>query len=51
MMTQQELFSKNLILSTEFDRYVLEHPELMDTNQGKDVLMKHPRRFHADPAL
>ena len=27
MMTQQELFSKNLILSTEFDRYVLEHPE------------------------
>ena len=26
-MTEQELFSKNLILSTEFDRYVLEHPE------------------------
>lgn len=27
MMSDQELFSKNLILSTEFDRYVLEHPE------------------------
>ena len=27
MMTEQEVFSKNLILSTEFDRYVLEHPE------------------------
>jgi len=26
MMTEQEIFSKNLILSTEFDRYVLEHP-------------------------
>jgi hypothetical protein len=26
-MTEQELFSKNLVLSTEFDRYVLEHPE------------------------
>ncbi|HBE44918.1 MAG TPA: hypothetical protein DDW17_05545 [Deltaproteobacteria bacterium] len=28
-MTEQELFSKNLILSTEFDRYVLEHPEFV----------------------
>jgi hypothetical protein len=25
-MTEQELFSKNLMLSTEFDRYVLEYP-------------------------
>lgn len=23
----------------------------MDMDQGKDVLMKHPHRFHADPAL
>ena len=29
-MTEQEIFSKNLILSTEFDRYVLEHPEFAD---------------------
>jgi len=27
MMTDEEIFEKNLILSTEFDRYVLEHPE------------------------
>lgn len=26
-MTEQEIFEKNLILSTEFDRYILEHPE------------------------
>ncbi|MBI3990193.1 MAG: hypothetical protein HY347_11330 [candidate division NC10 bacterium] len=26
-MTEQELVAKNLILTTEFDRYVLEHPE------------------------
>ncbi|MBW1708078.1 MAG: hypothetical protein JRJ86_23475 [Deltaproteobacteria bacterium] len=30
MMTEQEIFSKNLILSTEFDRYVLEHPEFAE---------------------
>jgi len=27
MMTEQEIFTKNLILSTEFDRYIIEHPE------------------------
>jgi len=27
MMTDEEIFEKNLILSTEFDRYILEHPE------------------------
>jgi len=27
MMTEKEIFEKNLILSTEFDRYILEHPE------------------------
>ncbi len=29
-MTEEELFSKNLTLSTEFDRYVLEHPEFAE---------------------
>lgn len=26
-MTEQEIFTKNLIFSTEFDRYIVEHPE------------------------
>lgn len=26
-MTEQEIFIKNLILNTEFDRYIIEHPE------------------------
>jgi hypothetical protein len=26
-VTEQEIFTKNLILSTEFDRYIIEHPE------------------------
>ena len=30
MMTEQEIFSKNLILTTEFDRYVLEHPDFAE---------------------
>lgn len=29
-MNEQEIFQKNLILSTEFDRYVLEHPEFAE---------------------
>ncbi|ODS32786.1 MAG: hypothetical protein SCARUB_02106 [Candidatus Scalindua rubra] len=29
-MTEQEIFTKNLILSTEFDRYILEHPEFAE---------------------
>ncbi len=29
-MTDQEIFEKNLILSTEFDRYILEHPEFAE---------------------
>ena len=29
-MTDQEIFAKNLILSTEFDRYVMEHPAFAD---------------------
>ena len=27
-MNKQELFEKNLMLTTEFSRYVLEHPEV-----------------------
>lgn len=27
-MNKQELFEKNLVLTTEFSRYVLEHPEV-----------------------
>lgn len=29
-MSEQEIFTKNLILSTEFDRYILEHPEFAE---------------------
>jgi hypothetical protein len=29
-MTDDELAARNLILATEFDRYVLEHPEFAD---------------------
>ena len=29
-MTEEELFVKNLILSTEFDRYILEHPDIAE---------------------
>src|SRR4030042_1105089 len=29
-MTEKEIFEKNLILSTEFDRYVIEHPEFAE---------------------
>ncbi|MDI6793476.1 MAG: hypothetical protein QME81_11530 [bacterium] len=28
-MTEKEMFLKNLILGTEFDRYVMEHPEFV----------------------
>lgn len=30
MMTDEEIFEKNLILNTEFDRYILEHPEFAE---------------------
>lgn len=30
MMTEHEIFSRNLVLTTEFDRYVLEHPEFAE---------------------
>ena len=30
-MTEDELVGKNLILTTEFDRYLLEHPEFSES--------------------
>lgn len=30
-MTEEELVGRNLILTTEFDRYVLEHPEFSES--------------------
>ena len=29
-MSEQELFEKNLVLTTEFDRYLLERPEIAE---------------------
>ena len=29
-MTEEEIFRKNLIISTEFDRYILEHPDFAE---------------------
>jgi len=29
-MTREDLFEKNLVLTTEFNRYVLEHPEIAE---------------------
>ena len=29
-MSEKEFFEKNLVLTTEFDRYVLEHPEVAE---------------------
>jgi len=29
-MNEQEFFEKNLVLTTEFDRYLLEHPEVAE---------------------
>ena len=29
-MTEQEFFERNLILTTEFDRYLLAHPEMAE---------------------
>ena len=41
-MTEQEIFSKNLILSTEFDRYVLEPPELAEKIQLNALVVLLP---------
>ena len=41
-MTEQELFSKNLKLSTEFDLYLLEYPELAEQIPDNALLMFLP---------
>ena len=40
-LKKKELFHKNLMLSHEFDLYVLEHPEILDEipNHAKIVLL------------
>ena len=43
-MNEQEVFTKNLILSTEFDRYLLDHPafaEKIPTNAQIVFLPEH----------
>ena len=41
-MTDQEIFSKNLILTTEFDRYILEHPEFAEKIPGNAQIVLLP---------
>ena len=43
MMTDQEIFSKNLILTTEFDRYVLENPEFAEKIPGNAQIVLLPK--------
>jgi len=47
-MTEQEIFTKNLILSTEFDRYILEHPEFAEKIPSDAQVVFLPK---ADPEL
>ena len=41
-MTKKELFEKNLELSNEFSRYILEHPEVADKIQKDAVVVILP---------
>lgn len=47
-MTSQELFTKNLKLSTEFDLYLLEHPEVAEQIPENALLVLLPKE---DPEL
>jgi hypothetical protein len=47
-MTAQELFTKNLKLSTEFDLYLLEHPEVAEQIPENALLVLLPKE---DPEL
>ena len=47
-MTEQELFTKNLKLSTEFDLYVLEHPEVAEQIPDNALILLLPDE---DPEL
>ena len=48
MMTDQELFTKNLKLSTEFDLYLLEHPEVAERIPENALVVLLPEE---DPEL
>ena len=47
-MTEKELFTKNLKLSTEFDLYLLEHPEVAEQIPGNALIVLLPED---DPEL
>ena len=47
-MTEQELFTKNLKLSTEFDLYLLEHPEVAEQIPDNALILLLPDE---DPEL
>jgi hypothetical protein len=47
-MTEQELFTKNLKLSTEFDLYLLEHPEVAEQIPENALIVLLPEE---DPEL
>ena len=47
-MTEQELFTKNLKLSTEFDLYLLEHPEVAEQIPEDALILLPPEE---DPEL
>ena len=47
-MTDQELFAKNLKLSTEFDLYLLEHPEVAEQMPDNALVVLLPEE---DPKL
>ncbi|MGH7964397.1 MAG: DUF5647 family protein, partial [Candidatus Binatia bacterium] len=47
-MTERELFTKNLKLSTEFDLYLLEHPEVAERIPENALILLLPEE---DPEL
>jgi len=47
-MNEQELFTKNLRLSTEFDLYLLEHPEVVEQIPEDALILLLPEE---DPEL
>lgn len=47
-MTERELFAKNLKLSTEFDLYLLEHPEIAEQIPDNALILLLPEE---DPEL
>jgi len=45
-MTDQDLFTKNLRLSTEFDLYLLEHPEVAEQIPENALIVLLPEEDH-----